>query len=131
LCTNSKFSPVFPHIDGKQAYVFHHFRPYRDVLVWNFNERLKFLNSSNLLFTVPFPFVGCYDRGGDLRNTLDRRRSPSYRRERGHDWSYDHRLPHHNRGRYTSPSLHNCWLFLQSSLFYFSIIRMKCMFLDA
>ncbi|CAM6027980.1 unnamed protein product [Sphagnum balticum] len=47
---------------------------------------------------------GCYDRGGDLRNTLDRRRSPSYRRERGHDWSYNHRLPHHDRDA-TEPHL--------------------------
>ncbi|CAM6049889.1 unnamed protein product [Sphagnum compactum] len=47
---------------------------------------------------------GCYDRGGDLRNTLDRRHSPSYRRERGHDWSYDHRLSHHDREHTLSQS---------------------------
>jgi hypothetical protein len=39
-----------------------------------------------------------------LRNTLDRRRSPSYRRERGHHWSYDHRLTHHDREHTLSQS---------------------------
>ncbi len=130
MCTNSKFIPVFPNIDGKQAYVSLS-TTLGLTMMFSFGTSMKDSSCSNLLFTVQFTFVGCYDRGGDLRNTLDRRRSPSYRRERGHDWSYNHRLPHHDRGRYTSPSQHNCWLFLQSSLFYFSIIRMKCMFLDA
>jgi hypothetical protein len=71
---------------------------------------LKFLYWSNLLLTVSFPFVGRFDNGGDLRNAVDHRHSPSYwrrspgRDERGHDCYNENGSPHHDRGHTQSKS---------------------------